>query len=299
MSGIEVAGLVFGVLPVLVEAVKAYSTVSDGLHTFRHWSREVKSISLQLKVHNGIFLNECRLLLRLVENEKAAEDMLEDAADRRWTSKELNDKLNSVLKDNFELCRNIIEETKDIACDMREELKRFDTLEEQKHKVRVFPQTSSLPFQLDVQITYLLQDEKLKATIKRLRGAMSIAFDKSKYEKGLNNLRDRNGDLSALRQQIGAFQQQTTHAASTLVRHKALPARFHSIQNASQKLHEALCSAWCCDDLAHRGHYAKLCLDAEVRTEVHLDLAISCHEPSNEGDGGWVNYLMPFRAIAK
>lgn len=135
MSGLEVAGLVFGVLPILIEAVKAYSTVSDSLHTFRHWSREVKSISLQLKVQNGIFLNECRLLLRLVEDEKAAENMLEDATDRRWTSKELNDKMNIVLNDNFELCCSIIEVTKDVACDMMEEMKRFDALEEQKHKV--------------------------------------------------------------------------------------------------------------------------------------------------------------------
>ncbi|KAF1851953.1 uncharacterized protein K460DRAFT_373841 [Cucurbitaria berberidis CBS 394.84] len=261
MSGLEVAGLVFGVLPILIEAVKVYSTVSDGLHTFRHWSREVKSISLQLKVHNGIFLNECRLLLRLVEDEKGAEDMLEDKADRRWTSKELNDRLNSVLSDNFELCRIIIEETKNVVCDMTEEMKKFGTLQEQKHK-----------------------NEKIKSAIKRLRGAISITFDKSKFEKCLTDLRDRNGDLSALRLQIGAFQQQNTHAAGTLVMHKTLPARFHSIQNASQKLHEALCSAWCCDDLAHRGHYAKLCLDAEFQTEVRLDLAISCQETSNHGD---------------
>ncbi|CAO2651031.1 Nn.00g093280.m01.CDS01 [Neocucurbitaria sp. VM-36] len=260
MSGVEVAGLVFGVLPILIEAIKAYSAVSDGLHTFRHWSREVKSISLQLKVQNGIFLNECRLLLRLAEDEKVAENMLYDATDRRWTSKELNDRLNTMLNDNFELCRSIIEETKDVTEDMKEEMKKFDALEEQKYK-----------------------NEKLKSAIKRLRGALSITFDKSRYEKHLANLRDRNSDLSALRLQISAFQQ-TTRAAGTLVRHKTLPDRFQSIQNASQKLHEALCSAWCCDDLAHRGHYAKLCLDAEVQNEVHLDLAISCHD--NNGNGG-------------
>ena len=81
MSGIEIAGLVFGVLPILVESVKAYSTVTDGLHTFRHYSREVKSVALQLKVHNGIFLNHCRLLLRLVEDEKDIELMLDDKED--------------------------------------------------------------------------------------------------------------------------------------------------------------------------------------------------------------------------
>jgi hypothetical protein len=135
MSGVEVAGLVFGVLPILFEAVRAYSTVSNGLHTFRHWSKEVKSIALRLKVHNGIFLNECRLLLRLVEDEQVTEDMLEDRTDWRWTSKELNDKLKAVLKDSLELCCSIIEEIKDTVESMAEEMKKFDVLHEQKQKV--------------------------------------------------------------------------------------------------------------------------------------------------------------------
>jgi hypothetical protein len=132
MSGIEVAGLIFGVLPILVEAVKAYSHVADALHTFRHYSREVKSVSLQLKVHKGIFLNHCRLLLRLVQ----AEDILDNANDWRWTSKELNDKMNAVLMDNFELCCSIIKVTKDTMDDMTEEMKSFEPLKARKSKVR-------------------------------------------------------------------------------------------------------------------------------------------------------------------
>lgn len=135
MSGIEIAGLAFGVLPILVELVKSYSTVADGLHTFRHYSREVKAISLQLNVQNGIFLNHCRLLLRLVEDDKAAEDMLEDKSDRRWTSKELNDKLSTVLKESFDLCRDIVEGTKDVVDEMRVELEKFNDLRAQKRKV--------------------------------------------------------------------------------------------------------------------------------------------------------------------
>ncbi|KAF1828669.1 hypothetical protein BDW02DRAFT_511784, partial [Decorospora gaudefroyi] len=256
ISGVEVAGLVFGILPILFEAVRAYSTVSQDLHTFRHWSKEVKSVALQLKVHNGIFLNECRLLLRLAEDEHATEDMLEDQTDRRWTSTELNVKLGAVLKDSLELCCSIIEETKDTTDLIMEEMKKFDVLQEQKQK-----------------------NEKVRSAIKRLRGAISITFDKSKYDRCLEKLRDRNGELAAFRQQIDAFQQTTRN----LVKHKTAPGRFQSIQNASQKLHEALCGAWCCDDPAHRRHYAKLCLDAEVQTEVRLDLAISCHEPGTDG----------------
>lgn len=135
MSGIEVAGLVFGVLPILIEAMKAYGTVSDALHTFRHYSKEVRSVSLQLKVHNGIFLNHCRLLLRLVEDEKAVESMLDDRSDLRWTSKELNDRFNGILKNNFELARSVIEGTKTVIDDLKEETNSFDVLKASKQKV--------------------------------------------------------------------------------------------------------------------------------------------------------------------
>ncbi|KAL7773678.1 hypothetical protein CFE70_003644 [Pyrenophora teres f. teres 0-1] len=216
MSGIEVAGLVFGVLPILFEAVRAYSAISKGLHTFRHWSKEVRSIALQLKVNDGIFLNECRLLLRLVEDEQAAEYMLKDQKDWRWTSKELNDKLGDVLKNSLDICCSIIQETKDIAETMEEEMKKFNILQEQKQK-----------------------DEKLKFAIKRLRGAVTICFDKSKFEKGLSKLRDRNGELAALRQQMAAFQQ-NARTLGTLVNHKALPSRFQSIQKPMASLKKAL-----------------------------------------------------------
>jgi len=74
------------------------------------------------------------------------------------------------------------------------------------------------------------------------------------------------------------------HGAGTYVQQKPLPNGIPSIQSASQKLHEALCGVWCCDDSAHRSHYAKLCVDVQVEEQVRLDLAISCYESNVHGD---------------
>jgi hypothetical protein len=135
MSGIEVAGLAFGVLPILVEVVKSYKDVSKKVRTLRHHSREVKSISEQLKVHNGIFLNEIRLLLRSVEAEKEVEIMLDDAADQRWTSTQMNEKMRTFLQDSFEACCSIIGETRDTIESMRQEMGKFDVVLKEKVKV--------------------------------------------------------------------------------------------------------------------------------------------------------------------
>lgn len=139
MSGIEIAGLAFGVIPILIEVVKSYKHMSKKVHTIRHYSREVKSISEQLTVHNGIFLNEVRLLLRSIEAEDAVEVMLGDAADQRWTSEHLDDKLKTVLQDSFDICCGIIEEIKDTIEIMRGELAKFDILLDRKVKVRSPP----------------------------------------------------------------------------------------------------------------------------------------------------------------
>ncbi|KZM18912.1 hypothetical protein ST47_g9943 [Ascochyta rabiei] len=261
MSGIEVASLVIGVLPILVEAVKSYTTIYQGFQTFRHYSKEVRTFSVQLKTQKGIFSNEIRLLLRLVEDAKIVNEMIEDASDSRWASKQLNDRLCEILQHDFELYKDTIEETVRIVEQLKLEVEKYNVLLADKVQA--------------------VQTDTIRSTIKHLRGAVKITFDKSKHELWLAKLRDRNADLSALRNQHEAFRQQTTSVSETVVRHKVLPVHFDKIQEASQKLHEALCRSWCCDDAAHRGHYAKLCVAAEANAEVQLDLAISCQEPSD------------------
>lgn len=137
MSGIEIAGLAFGILPLLVEIVKSYSTIMRKARTFRHYGKAVKSLSAQLETQNGIFLNEVRLLLLSVEEEKAIESMLGNENDRRWSSKELGDRLNLVLRENFDVCRGTIEMIKDLIDELGEDLKRFDVFLERKPKVSV------------------------------------------------------------------------------------------------------------------------------------------------------------------
>ncbi len=96
--------------------------------------------------------------------------------------------------------------------------------------------------------------------------------------------------------QHDAFRQQDVQSVEVLHCHKALPVRYGNIRDASQKLHEALCRYWCCEDAAHRGHCAKLCIttEAETEDEVQLDLAISCQEPALPGVSQYVSKQIPF-----
>jgi hypothetical protein len=129
-----------------------------------------------------------------------------------------------------------------------------------------------------------IQSESMRSAYKRLRKALKLSFDKPKYDKCLQSLRDRNTELCALRSQIVALQQQDGGSSSVCIRYKALPSRFSEIQNASRQLHGALRTHWRCADAARGDHHAKLCLDADVMDEVRLDLAITCCKPACELD---------------
>lgn len=106
-----------------------------------------------------------------------------------------------------------------------------------------------------------------------------VPFNESRYESLLARLRERNNELAALRSQIEALRQPDPRTASILVQYKQPPARFCAVQLASRQLHSALKELWSCGNKVQQNHQAKLCLDAEVANEVHLDIAISCQEP--------------------
>lgn len=137
MSGIEIAGLAIGVLPLLVELVKSYSAIMRRAHTFRHYGKTVKSLSTQLDTQNGLFMNEIRLLLLCVEDEAVVESMLADASDQHWTMDNLGKRLHLVLGNNFIICRNIIEEIIEMVLDLRKDLEQFDVFWDRKSKVSI------------------------------------------------------------------------------------------------------------------------------------------------------------------
>ncbi|KAF3052262.1 hypothetical protein E8E11_011472 [Didymella keratinophila] len=104
----------------------------------------------------------------------------------------LDESLKTVLRENFNVCHGIIEESQGTIGSMGKELEKFNVLLEQKKK-----------------------GESIKKTLRRLGGAIRIAFDKTQYDDGLARLRETNGDLNALRSQIGVFQHHGLHGSNT------------------------------------------------------------------------------------
>jgi hypothetical protein len=135
MSGIEVAGLAFGILPILVEVLKSYTTVRDKVRTIRRCTQVAEDVSAEFAVIRITFLNDVRWILHSIEDKQYAKNILEDVDDWRPMSRELNDQLNTVLQDSYNACFDIIKRSKVILEEMNDELKRFDILLVEKTQV--------------------------------------------------------------------------------------------------------------------------------------------------------------------
>ncbi|KAH7551019.1 hypothetical protein BM1_10392 [Bipolaris maydis] len=145
MSGLEIAGLAVGVLPILFEVVKSYSIIRDKIRTFRRCNQELEDVFVEFKAIRVIFFNEVRLLLRSMEIKKQVKLDLEECNNRRWANQETEDRFRAVLQDNYDACREIIQHISRYLEEIASELENFEPFLSQKlptESIRKFLQVS-------------------------------------------------------------------------------------------------------------------------------------------------------------
>lgn len=270
MSGLELAGLVFGVLPIFLQVLQSYRNIHDTLHTFRHYSREVERIRDRFKIQQHNFQNEYSLLQYVLTGEDDLQVMRTNSDDIVRNPSLLEKHLNERLEESCEICKGIVNNTKMKLEEMEEDLKSFAVLKSEKRQV------SSI--MLPGLLTHLLtfdQHEKLKATIYRVRNSMKVVFDKERYERHLIELRESNMDLYTFRMQLTEILERESGTFRQSRYRKRLPRHYFSVQKVSQTLHKALSIAWKCQSSGHDTHYGKICVEAQVQDMVRLDLALS------------------------
>ncbi|KAL1638680.1 hypothetical protein SLS58_008712 [Diplodia intermedia] len=102
MSGIEVAGLVLGALPLIVEVLKAYSSGASTIRRYIRYQRPLKSLSTELGIEYVLYQNACeRLLDGLVDDNTEREALLQKPGGPAWKNQELERKLQKRLSKGY------------------------------------------------------------------------------------------------------------------------------------------------------------------------------------------------------
>lgn len=136
VGAMEPVSLTLGIVPILGGSVKLYKSAHSKLKIARHFSREVDRIRRQFDRQKQFFLNEMRLLLRLVlDDESLIQEMVDDGAHEKWQSPFLNRALRDRLGDNCSVLEEVAEDVTKTINDAEEGLKCFDWLEAVREKV--------------------------------------------------------------------------------------------------------------------------------------------------------------------
>lgn len=247
--------LTLGILPLAGVAVKGFRSVSSKLTVFRHSSKELSRVRKLLQVQSSLFLSECQLLLRLMDNSERG-----NVADFvGWNDPCLEKHLQENLESHaYEACQALFENIGTTIKSLNDALDQFE------HELATQQQTGERP-------------KDTAKRLGRLRDGVRISFDKEKYQKLIRELRDAVTDLKTLREQAAEKQKAKKQPTSGRCAWKPPAKEFGSystIRRASKALHEALVTAWSSSNASQ--HLVGLFVDARVEEEVLMDLIILC-----------------------
>jgi hypothetical protein len=128
MSGIEVAGLALGAIPVILEAIRGYRDTYDRIQDFRQALKQLVIVDATFRVCRLNFLSECRLLLNLVLSDpQLAQEMMANTEHHMWREQSLEQQLAHLLRDNSGACAVIVADTTSTIREFDTRLSKFHT----------------------------------------------------------------------------------------------------------------------------------------------------------------------------
>lgn len=101
MSGVEVAGLVLGSIPLVVAALEHYAEGVESIKKGWRYRLELQSLANDLEAEYGRFLLTCERLLRDIVSEEELELLMKDPGGPRWKDTELENKLRKRLQFSY------------------------------------------------------------------------------------------------------------------------------------------------------------------------------------------------------
>ena len=121
-SGIEIAGLVLGSIPLLVSALEHYA---EGVETIERWwryQRELAAIKRMLKAEQVVFQGTCERLLTGLVTASELDDLLDNAGGEGWKDKELDRGLQRRLGRAYASYTECVENMASVIKELKEKL---------------------------------------------------------------------------------------------------------------------------------------------------------------------------------
>ncbi|KAH6642192.1 hypothetical protein C7974DRAFT_350533 [Boeremia exigua] len=235
-SGLEIAGVVLGALPLVIAALEHYAT---GVQTFkRYWcyKGEFRSLLVRIRSQRTIYLNTIQRLLTGIVRVEHMANLMEDPGGAAWHDQHLNDELEKRLGRAYDDYR--------------------DNMEAMKSALKTMMKKLALNAEGKVQCpdvnTFHYEYQRLKFSLK-----------KSAYEEQITRLTTHNATLSTLLKQSLDLEQSRKAVACP---------NFKALQNYAREFFQILrsgmqCTSGCID------HAVNLRLENRKAKDRHEDLS--------------------------
>ncbi|KAF2750320.1 hypothetical protein M011DRAFT_474775 [Sporormia fimetaria CBS 119925] len=223
MSGIEVAGLTLGALPLLISAIESYNEGLDPIKSFIRWERELPQLIRKLRNEHVHFAQTMRLLLEPITTEFELADMLAEPAGPLWKDHRMVNKLQDKLQESFGAYQNTMADVDRIM--------------------------KKIAGKLDLERASELTRNDLEAIIAanprkndnfEFRKRLKFGMSKKTIKALLGELADCNKELERFTDRSDKFE---------TIRKSAKPSfgsRFQKIQELARDLHSTILSSWSC-----------------------------------------------------
>ncbi|KFY43828.1 hypothetical protein V494_01792 [Pseudogymnoascus sp. VKM F-4513 (FW-928)] len=127
MSGIEIAGLILGSIPLVISALEHYTEGIDVIRDFRNYRSILKSLKTKLSIQEDLYRGTLKLLLlpelSLIEVHALFPEIGSEINGALWGTKDIEDKLRKRLGDRrFRLFMDVVEDMNAIMKKLMENL---------------------------------------------------------------------------------------------------------------------------------------------------------------------------------
>ncbi|KAL1650588.1 hypothetical protein SLS61_005837 [Didymella pomorum] len=173
MSGVEIAGLVLGVLPLLIQGIESYNEGLDPIKSFMRWDKELPQCIRKLRNQHVHYAQTIRILLEPITAEvELAEMMTDPGSSRLWKDSQMAEKLQDRLQESYHAYQGTIADieriTRQIASkldlDRANELKRNDL----EALLVANPKKSNDKFEIRKRIRFGMSKKTIKALLEEL-----------------------------------------------------------------------------------------------------------------------------------
>lgn len=124
MSGIEVAGLVLGAIPIVISGIEYYIEGIETIKSFRQFESGLKNILRALDNEHALLINACGLLLNgsSLHPDRIAPLLSDGPANGSWKDPEVEDIVRAQLGEAFDNFTKTLSKIHDTVEDLRAKL---------------------------------------------------------------------------------------------------------------------------------------------------------------------------------